>query len=268
VGMFGRPELGIIIAGAHYLANLTLGLALRFYGVNDQEALPVRGNPYENILVRAYRELVSSWQQENRPLGKIIGDAVRNATSSLLVIGGFIILFAVIIKLITKAGFISYMAGCLGLILYPLGFSPEIMPALASGFFEMTIGSKMAAESPVPLIQQLAAVEVILAWSGLSVHAQVASLISETDIRMLPFICSRIAHAALAVFYTIFIFGPATPLASEMISPVAAALGRMYETPGLLTGLKFSAIQLGFMLSLILVISLIYYTVRRIKIYL
>jgi len=53
-----------------------------------------------------------------------------------------------------------------------------------------------------------------------------------------------------------------------MISPVAAALGRMYETPGLLTGLKFSAIQLGFMLSLILVISLIYYTVRRIKIYL
>lgn len=267
VGMFGRPELGIIIAGSHYLANLTLGLALRFYGMNDREALPLRGNPYENILVRAYRELVSAWQKETRPLGKIIGDAVRNATSSLLVIGGFIILFAVIIKLITKAGFISYMARFLGLILYPLGFSSEIMPALASGFFEMTIGSKMAAESSASLIQQLVAVEIILAWSGLSVHAQVASMISETDIRMLPFICSRIIHAALAVFYTIFIFGPAVPLASGFISPVAAALGKMHETPGLLTGLKFSAIQFGSMLFLLLAISLIYFVARRIKIY-
>lgn len=268
VGMFGRPELAVVIAGSHYLANLTLGLLLRFYGRNDRERLPsTRIKHGDSLLSRALGELTEAWRQEGRPLGKIVGDATRNSINSLLNIGGFIILFAVIIRLLNEAGITGRLAELLGLILLPLGFSPELMPALASGFFEMTIGSKMASESAAPLAQQVAAVGLILAWSGLSVHAQVASMISETDIRMLPFICSRIIHAALAVFYTIFIFGPAMPLASGFISPVATALGKMHETPGLLTGLKFSAMQLGSMLSLLLVISLIYLAVRKIKIY-
>ena len=37
VGMFGRPDLGIVIAGSHYLANILLGFALRFYKYNDRE---------------------------------------------------------------------------------------------------------------------------------------------------------------------------------------------------------------------------------------
>lgn len=248
VGMFGRPELGFFIAGAHYLANLTLGFLLRFYGRGDRESLPVRGNPYESIFTRAVRELTSAWRKETRPLGKIIGDAVKNAVNSLLAIGGFIILFAVIIKLFTKAGLISLMAGALGVVLYPLGFSPEIMPALASGFLEMTIGSKTAAESPVPLIQQMVAVQLILAWSGLSVHAQVASMISETDIRMFPFILSRIAHAALAAFYTIFLFGPAFPYAGSLLSPAMAGLGKVYSTPAFTESLKFSMALLALLM--------------------
>ncbi|MFZ5646475.1 MAG: sporulation integral membrane protein YlbJ [Bacillota bacterium] len=265
VGMFGRPDLGLFIAGSHYMANLTLGFLLRFYGRNDREILPLRGNPYGSIFTRAVRELTSAWQKETRPLGKIIGDAVRNAINSLLVIGGFIILFAVIIKLITRAGLINGMAGLLGVVLYPLGFSPEIMPALASGFFEMTIGSKMAAESSAPIIQQLVAVEIILAWSGLSVQAQVASMISETDIRMLPFILSRIAHAALAAFYTVFLFGPAIPAAGNLLRPVMAPLEKMNDAPAFLFSFKFSILLLVATISAIIMLSTLFLLAKKIK---
>ncbi|MFZ5634897.1 MAG: sporulation integral membrane protein YlbJ [Bacillota bacterium] len=268
VGMFGRPELGVIIAGSHYLANLTLGLALRFYGRHDPEALPLRGNPYNNIFARALSEITGAWQKESRPMGKIIGDAVRNAVNNLLNIGGFIILFAVIIRILTAAGVINHLAELLGTVLVPLGFAPEVMPALASGFFEMTIGSKIASESAAPLAQQVTAVAVILAWSGLSGHAQVASMISETDIRMLPFICLRLAHAALASLYTIFLFGPAMPLADSLAIPAMAALERMQESPPLLTSLQFSGILLLLTISALLILSLIYFTLKRIKIYL
>ncbi|MFZ5651240.1 MAG: sporulation integral membrane protein YlbJ [Bacillota bacterium] len=265
VGMFGRPELGFYIAGAHYLANLTLGFLLRFYGRGDREILPLRGNPHESILTRAVWELTSAWRKETRPLGKIIGDAVKNAVNSLLAIGGFIILFAVIIKLFTKAGLISLMAGVLGVVLYPLGFSPEIMPALASGFLEMTIGSKIAAESSAPLIQQMVAVQLILAWSGLSVHAQVASMISETDIRMFPFILSRIAHAALAAFYTVFLFGPAMPIAGELLIPAMAGLEKMGEAPSFLYSFKFSLIMLASLMSAVILLSMSCLLAKKIK---
>lgn len=265
VGMFGLPELGPVIAGSHYLANLTLGFFLRFYGRGDRETLPLRSSPYGNILSRALEELSSAWQKESRPLGKIIGDATRNSVNTLLNIGGFIILFAVIIRLLTEAGAISRLAEILGVALLPMGFSADIMPALASGFFEITIGSKIASESMAPLPQQVAAVGMILAWSGLSVHAQVAAMVSETDIRMLPFICARIAHAALAVIYTVFLFGPAIPAVSSLAVP-AVAMVKLTETPPLLANLQISGILLLIMLGLMLLLSFLFCAVKKIKI--
>jgi len=212
VGMFNNPSLGWIIAGAHYLANITIGLALRFYARNDTERVPALPARSSRLVSRAFQQMLQRQRQDNRPLGKIMGDAVRNAIVNLLNIGGFIILFAVIIKLLATTGFINTMAGCLGIFLLPLGFSPDILPALASGFIEMTIGSKLASEAAAPLIQQVVAVGMILAWSGLSVHAQAAGMVSETDIRMYPFIISRVAHSLLAGLYTYIIFQWFPPL--------------------------------------------------------
>ncbi len=202
VGMFNNPGLGVLIAGAHYLSNITLGFILRFYCRNEGGTTTRTIFRRKNPAVMALRRMIQVQREEKRPPGKIIGDAVSKSIANLLNIGGFIILFAVIIKLLGAAGIISGIAGTLGFILLPLGFSPEILPALGSGFFEMTIGCKLASEAPAALTQQVVAVGMILAWSGISVHAQAASMIAETDMRMLPFVLSRICHTCLAGIYT------------------------------------------------------------------
>ncbi|MHB8158364.1 MAG: sporulation integral membrane protein YlbJ [Desulfocucumaceae bacterium] len=267
VGMFGRPDLAVAIAGAHYLSNLTIGLAMRFYGRNDREVLPVKSIPLGSTPERAFRELASAWGKESRPLGKIIGDAVRNAINSLFAICGFIILFAVIIRLISVAGLISLMAGFLSYILSPLGFSPEIMTSLASGFFEMTIGCKMVCETSAPLLQQVAAVEILLAWSGLSVIAQVAGMISETDIRILPFIIARAAHSFLAALYTIFLFGPSISHSAELLRPATATLERIYQAPTLIANFELSGVLLLLMTTALLLLSAVFFTLRKVRIY-
>jgi sporulation integral membrane protein YlbJ len=268
VGMFGRPELAVVIAGAHYLANLTLGVLMRFYGRHDTEVLPARAYPHGNLFRRAFDELEAAWEKESRPLGKIIGDSVKNAVNSLLAIGGFIILFAVIIKLVTVAGFIDRAAAGLGAVLCPLGFSPEIMPALASGFFEMTIGSKMVSETAAPLLQQVAAVEILLAWSGLSVIAQVAGMISETDIRIIPFVLARMAHAALAALYAVFLFGPAVPRTGGLTVPAMAALEKIESAPAFTANLAVSGLLLLLAIFSLLGLSALYLALRRVRTYL
>ncbi|MGB9905563.1 MAG: sporulation integral membrane protein YlbJ, partial [Desulfotomaculales bacterium] len=229
VGMFNNPQLGPLIAAAHYTANLTLGLALRFYGRKDPEitALPPAK---ETSLKRAFAEMFAAYEKDRRPPGKILADAVRNAVTNLLNIGGFIILFAVLIQLLTSAGIIGWLAQKMGLLLIPLGFSDAILPALASGLVEMTIGTKMASEAAAPLLQQVIAASMILAWSGLSIHAQAASMIAETDIRLLPFILSRFAHALLAALYTYLFFNFLPPAVFETLAkPELTTAGQRFS---------------------------------------
>jgi len=206
VGMFNNPAVGLVIAGAHYTANLTLGLGLRFYGRSKKEEAVQPRTKIHLIPAKALAEMLGIVRQENRPFGKIMGDAVKNSINNLLNIGGFIILFAVIINVLTELGIIRLMAAALGKILIPAGVSASVLSAVASGFFEMTMGTKLASEASAPLLQQLVAVSFILAWSGLSVIAQVASMIAHTDIRLGLFIASRIFHAFLAGMYTVVFY--------------------------------------------------------------
>lgn len=217
VGMFGRPDLGVVIAGSHYLANLILGFALRFYCYGDRELTPYPPSTWS--IKQALRTLLQVPPQGRQPLGQLLGEAVSSSITKLLNIGGFIILFAVIIRLLHHIGVIDGLAWLLGLFLIPLGFSPEVLPALASGVFEMTIGTKLASETAASELQRLMAVALILGWSGLSIHAQVASMIAKTDIRMRLFFFSRIAHATLAGFFTWLFYTP-QPTTPQGLTPV------------------------------------------------
>ena len=224
VGMFGKPELGLVIAGSHYLANIMLGFALRFYGRSEDRIRPVTASGSWSLR-SAFSALLQHQRAEQLPMGKLLGESVASSITKLINIGGFIILFAVIIRLLDEAGIIAQIAAVLGLVLVPLGFAPEILTALASGFFEMTIGNKLASEAVATELQQLMAVAMILGWSGLSIHAQVASMIAQTDLRMGIFIAARLAHAMLAAFLTWLFYQPvsaanlsAVPVIAPMIN--------------------------------------------------
>ncbi len=220
VGMFGKPELGLVIAGAHYLANIILGLILRFYGCSNRTQPPLAGSQSWSI-GNAFIALLQHQRAEKQPLGKLLGEAVASSITKLTNIGGFIILFAVIIRLLTEAGAIGHIASAIGTILVPLGFAPDILTALASGFFEMTTGTKMASEAAASELQQLMAVGMILGWSGLSIHAQVASMIAQTDLRMGLFFATRLTHAILAACLTWLFYKPVST-AGLLTLPVTA----------------------------------------------
>lgn len=201
VGMFNNPSLGVLIAVTHYLANITVGLLLRFYRRNDKETLTFQPSS-EHLIKRAFQELHKAQKIDNRPFGKLLGDAIATSADKLLVIGGFVIIFSIIIGVLQQIGFIGIIGDFFAFILSPFDVHPEVISALTQGLFEITLGCKAAAESEAPFIQQVAVTSTILAWSGLSVHAQVASMISGTDIKMYLYIISRILQALLAGFYS------------------------------------------------------------------
>ncbi len=204
VGMFNSPGLGFLIAGVHYASNLLLGLVLKYFRKDDgnpTHLTPVANSPV-HLIKRAITELHKAFREDPRPLGRLLGDAISTSADKLLVIGGFVIVFSVLMSILKSLGIMSLLIGFFNLILKPLGAHPGVTGALAQGLFEITLGTKAAAESGAPFIQQVTAASAILAWSGLSVHAQVASMISDTDLSIMPFFLTRIAHSLLAAVMT------------------------------------------------------------------
>lgn len=191
-GMLTNPALGIVIAGSVYLANLIVGLLFRFYGTYSK-------SPGTSLsLKKALAEMESAQKQNKRPLGETLGDAVRKSTSTILLVGGFIVFFSVITRMMNVlkvSGLLSQAISRIsgGLISLAGG------NALIQGFMETTLGCQSVVSGFSELSAQIGFIAFLLGWGGLSVFAQVAVFTSSTDLRFLPFIVGRTLHAFLAL---------------------------------------------------------------------
>ncbi len=219
VGMIGYPEAGIIIASAHYLSSLSVGLIMRFYKNKEHPSSQPSNINKQNLFARSLSSLIEARQKDSRPLGQLMGDAVIKSVETLMLIGGLIILFSVIISILEEISLAGFMAREAGHFLSLSGLSTNLSPAIISGIFEIDLGCQAAGGSQAPLRDIIIISSVIIAWSGLAVHAQVASIISETDINIIPYIIARLIHGTLAGIYSFLLAGPVFPLIETVAIP-------------------------------------------------
>lgn len=231
-GMYGSPRLGIFLFIFHFLACITVGFIFRFYKAGRKSKIGrISGRRYpaewknrrsncENRLsrrenrpplaaaavnpFRAFRrKLLDDHNSTGLNFGTILGDAIRNSVSTILAIGGFIVLFSVIIYLLSDTGVINTFADVSAYVLSPLGIDKTVIKGLLSGLFEITTGSGLVgAAAGIPLYQQLPAASFIIGWAGLSVHFQVMSIAAKTDISIRPYLLGKLLQGIISAMYT------------------------------------------------------------------
>ncbi|ACL69771.1 sporulation integral membrane protein YlbJ [Halothermothrix orenii] len=259
VGMFHRADLGIIIAGAHYISSLIIGFIMRFYRGREQRKNKTEKKRKKNIFIYALEELIEARKNDGRPLGELVGDAVKESVNTLLLIGGFIILFSVITEIIIVTGLITVLSNIISFILHPLGLSSEMVLPMISGFFEITNGSNLASLTQSPMLHKMIVVNAIIAWSGLSVHAQVATMVHGTDINLKPYFLARILQSVIAGAVTIFLF---KPFITETEPTMLTVVNNLVPQNGVI--ISFGFIVLILMISFML--SMILYLLQRIEV--
>src|SRR4051812_17285493 len=75
VGFFQNPHLGVILALAHYLGNICVGILMRFYGNETPNKEKDKQGTF--ILWNALSALHRTRIKDKRPIGKLLGDAVN-----------------------------------------------------------------------------------------------------------------------------------------------------------------------------------------------
>ncbi len=260
VGMFGRPELGATLAIAHYISSFTVGVVFKFYqkdgGVSVKKE---RESLQPQMLRRAVRALFKARRDDGRPIGRLLGDAVKDSITTLLMIGGFIVLFAVLVKMFDVFQVMKMITPVLGGLLQMLGIAPGLAGSVFNGILEIDLGTVAASQAVAPMADKMMIASWIIAWSGLSVHAQVASVIQDTDIRMTPYVIARFLHGIFAAVYTWLLMGPLAPVLAPVVHSVVAA-GRTFNP---VERVVFSGRQILLILGILLLCSLAIYFSKR-----
>ncbi|MFW6238975.1 MAG: sporulation integral membrane protein YlbJ, partial [Halanaerobiales bacterium] len=138
---------------------------------------------------------------------------------------------------------------------------------LISGFFEITNGANLASQARAPLLEQLIVVNVIIAWSGISVHAQVATMINGTDIRLKPYILARILQGLMAGISTLIVFMPfnstAQPVSLPLVEKVTGLRNLLLLIIGILIGITLTTLALSLIIHYLKKIKVVFINLRN-----
>ncbi|MTI69955.1 MAG: sporulation integral membrane protein YlbJ [Firmicutes bacterium] len=197
VGMLNEPKLGALIAISHYLGAILVGLLFRFYKRNEGSKLLYDNNN----LINSFKDLIKGKHKKNKSLGLIMGDAVKEAISTMLLIGGFIIFYSVVIKVLSLTNVFSFISD-----FFP-NTNPDIVKGLLSGIIEMTNGCQIISLINIEdYLIKILIISFLIGWSGLSIHSQVISFISKTDISIKIYFFSKTLHGIFAAIFTYFLY--------------------------------------------------------------
>ena len=195
ITMFGNSTIGILLLVTHLLASITVGFIFRFwkYNVNSQV---IRNNSYIN----------SKDNITLSNLGGIIGTSITSSINTILLIGGFVVLFSVIISILQTSQLLDVFANCLNPIFNLLHIPEKFSTGFISGILELTNGLNIICNIPEKNLSiNIIMASFLLGLGGISILLQVWSTIAKTDLSIKPYILGKLLHACISAFYT-FLF--------------------------------------------------------------
>ncbi len=197
-GIMNSPAIGFFLALSHYLSAIAVGFLMRFYKRdNSSDKHFSLSNPIADML--DYR------RKDGRPIGMLLGDAVKKGVNLILMIGGFIILFSVISRMLKISGLLPMLSLFISRIIPSAAVTPEIVSSFLIGFLEVTNGAKECAALNIPLLYKTVMVSFMIGFGGLSVNAQVMSIIAETDLKFGIYFVFKLLQGITASIFSYFI---------------------------------------------------------------
>ena len=184
--------------------------------------------------------------------------------NTILLIGGFIILFSVFLQILSTLGVTDILATAFSGLLSIIGFNTNLAPAMVSGLFEIDLGALAASQADAPLIEKAVVASVIIAWSGLSVHGQVASIVIESGIRMFPYMVARLLHATIAGAITLLLMLDTSHSIIKLFTiPVMFAPSSSSTLTSLVSRIEQVGYQIVLLLSIMIALSIAIHIIKE-----
>ena len=179
--LLGNVSLGYILLVGNYLSIIFIGF------ITKKKRNPMK---LSSLSCPKY-EIIN--------FGSAIKNAIQNGINTTLSIGGFIIIFSVVISLIKSNVYFYIIFEQLETFFsLPVG----TLYCLFLGSIEMTNGCSIISTLSISLPLKLSIISFLCSFSGLAVIAQVSSFVSETKIRYSKYIFFKIIQGIFSFIIT------------------------------------------------------------------
>ena len=190
LGMFFSPAIGLILFVTHILSCLTVGFLFRWWGKSKEKK-------YRNSDYTIEDSALSFCN-----LGEVLSKSIISSINTVLMIGGFVVLFSIIISILRTSHILSAFVNLLSIV----GVPDFLSMGLISGFIEVTNGvSFISSLTSCDIHFQLILASSILGFGGFSVLLQVLSITSKSNISIKPYLYGKLLQACFAGLYTYLI---------------------------------------------------------------
>ena len=204
IGMFGDTKTGILLLCTHILACITVGIILgKFSKKTDEEFRSKINNELEKS-----KKITDNKRNRNKEisiknLGEVLSNSINNSISTILLIGGFVVIFSVILSILNRTQILDMLSMLLKPILQIFNIDTDFAKPLLSGIIELTNGVKQVSGIHIKAISQnIILCAFLLGFGGFSVLLQVFSIVSKTDLSMKKYVAGKLIQGIFASIYT------------------------------------------------------------------
>lgn len=198
IGLFKDTKTGILLLITHILACISVGILFRWWK-NDQ-------NKRSSLFNKTSHNLPSRISLSN--LGEVLANSIMNSISTIFLIGGFVVLFSVIISILNSSGSLNLFAKFLSPVFNFFGLSTKYSTGIITGLIELTNGvCSIALITNKNISVNIVICAFLLGFGGISVALQVLSITSKNGISIKPYLIGKFLQGCFAGIYTyIFIY--------------------------------------------------------------
>ena len=191
ISLFYDTSIGLLLLFTHILACISVGIIFRFWKTKEKEK--------RNTDALETNVTFSS-------LGEILSKSILSGINSVILIGGFIVFFGIVLSILQKTQIITLLK----IIFLPcfklFNISTEFIVPILTGILELTNGvTAISGIASKNLSINVVSCAFLLGFGGFSIMLQVLSIISKSDISIKPYIFGKLLHGMFAAFYTFLI---------------------------------------------------------------
>lgn len=183
VSLFSSNTIGFKLFFVHLMSCLLVGFLFRWWKYKPNKCV--------SFGKRTSSSTINYINFNN--LGYVLSKSIQSAIHSVVIIGGFVVLFSVVVSMLNSSKildiFCIFINPFLNLLKIPTNYSQGII----TGIIEVTNGVKLSAidTSPISVI----ICSFLLGFGGVSVLLQVLSITSEAQISIKPYILGKFLQA-------------------------------------------------------------------------
>ena len=195
ISMFGNSTIGLLLFITHLLSCITVGIIFRFW--------KYKKSTFNNTSFNNYKKTNKNNNVSFSSLGEIIGTSISNSISTIMMIGGFVVLFSVVISILNSSKILNILVVFLTPIFSFLHIPISFIAPLLTGIIEITNGINLISNIHIKAISiNIIITSFLLGFGGISILLQVFSVISKTDLSIKPYIIGKLLQGTIAALYT------------------------------------------------------------------